>query len=123
MSQALGTEIRRLRTKAEFTLRGFAQKIGISAAHQSDIEYGRRLPSEKVLKEIAKTLSNVGASYEKLKELDTRLEPELEQWMQQTPGLGEMLREVRASNKSPQEVLRRLKKILKEEKKPTDPTK
>lgn len=123
MSQALGTEIRRLRTKAGFTLRGFAQKIGISAAHQSDIEYGRRLPSEKVLKEIARALSSVGASYEKLKELDTRLEPELAQWMDQTPGLGEMLREVRASNKSPQEVLRRLKKILKEEKKPKGPTK
>jgi transcriptional regulator with XRE-family HTH domain len=123
MSQALGTEIRRLRTKAGFTLRGFAKKIGISAAHQSDIEYGRRLPSEKVLREIAKALSNVGASYEKLKELDTRLEPALEQWMQQTPGLGEMLREVRASNKSPQEVLRRLKKILGEEKKPKDRTK
>ena len=123
MSQALGSEIRRLRTKAGFTLRGFAQKIGISAAHQSDIEYGRRLPSEKVLQEIAKALSNVGASYEKLKELDTRLDPELEQWMQQTPGLGEMLREVRASNKSPQEVIRRLKKLLAEEKKPKDRTK
>jgi len=123
MSHALGTEIRRLRTKAGFTLRGFAKRIGISAAHQSDIEYGRRLPSENVLKAIASNLANVGASYDKLKELDTRLEPELEQWMQQTPGLGEMLREVRASNKSPQEVLRQLKKVLEEEKKRKDRTK
>lgn len=107
MAKTLGSEIRRLRLKAGFTLRGFAEKVGISAAHQSDIEHNRRLPSDKVLEKMAHLLSSVGASLEEFKKLDARFEPELEQWVQETPAVGELLRQVRAA-KSPQELLRRL---------------
>lgn len=110
--EALGHAIRRLRLQAGYTLRGFAEEIGISAAHQSDIEHGRRAPSEKVLLETAKKLASVGATYESLRALDSRLGADLEKWVQSTPEAGQMLREMRSSNRSPADVLRELKALL-----------
>jgi transcriptional regulator with XRE-family HTH domain len=69
--RTLGSEIKRLRTEAKITLRKFADTIGISPAHQSDIEHDRRRPSQDVLKRIAKALRSVGATYETLDLLST----------------------------------------------------
>lgn len=108
MAETLGGAIRRLRTEAGFTLRGFAQEIGISAAHQSDIEYGRRLPGDEVLKAAARALKKVGATYEMLRALDPRLDRDLQEWMQRSPEVGRMLRQMKDSGRSPEEILRKL---------------
>ena len=39
------------------SLRSFATKIGVSAPYLSDIELGRRFPSEKILQKIKKELN------------------------------------------------------------------
>ncbi len=65
----LGQQIRKLRDARDLSLRELASKLGCSAPFLSDIELGRRYPSEKVLKEIARIL---GIELEKLKAHDTR---------------------------------------------------
>jgi len=119
MSAALGDEIRRLRLKADITLRAFAKQLGHTAAHQSDIEHGRRMPSERVLRKIADRLVHVGATYEGLSKLDPRLEPELEQLVRDNPEVRVLLRatdeRAKASGRSVRDILRELQQRLSEE--------
>jgi len=109
--KTLGDEIRRLRLKAEITLRAFAKELGHSAPFQSDIEHNRRMPSDETLRKMAKLLAHVGASYDRFRELDTRLGSELEQWVQKTPEARALLRETKASGRH-REVLEHLREIL-----------
>jgi transcriptional regulator with XRE-family HTH domain len=68
--KTLGEYIRELRDKKNLSLREFAAKIGdLSAAFLSDIELGRRYPSEKVLERMAKVL---GVKIEDMKKHDNR---------------------------------------------------
>lgn len=112
MPETLGQAIRRLRMEAGYTLRGFSELLGISAAHQSDIEHDRRKPSEKVLQNTAKHLRKVGATFESLRALDVRLEAELQDMVKTTPEVGQLLRQVRESGRSPRDVLRDLQRYL-----------
>jgi transcriptional regulator with XRE-family HTH domain len=115
MTKKLKDEIRRLRLKAGFKLREFARRVGISAAYLSDIEHGRRMPSDEVLHRMAESLEHVGATYQQLKSLDARIEAELAKWVEAHPEARQMLREVRSSKRPPKEVLEKLRKILKDE--------
>jgi transcriptional regulator with XRE-family HTH domain len=67
--ETLGSFMRRRRDELDLSLRGFAQQLNCSAAFVSDIELGRRNPSEKVLAEIARILL---VKVEKLQEMDVR---------------------------------------------------
>src|SRR2546423_11126202 len=70
MVKTLGERIRELREKEDLSLREFAKQLGgLSAAFLSDIELGRRHPSDKVLAEMAKVL---GTSLEDLRTYDLR---------------------------------------------------
>lgn len=69
MNTTLGERIRELREKMDLSLRELASKLRLSAAFLSDIELGRRYPSEKVLAQIAKEL---GTSLDDLQQHDTR---------------------------------------------------
>lgn len=53
----LGQFIRETRDKKDLSLREFARDLGCSAAFVSDIELGRRYPSEENFDKIAKLLS------------------------------------------------------------------
>jgi transcriptional regulator with XRE-family HTH domain len=66
---ALGDRIRELRDEKDLSLREFAKKLGCSAPFLSDIELGRRYPSEKLLVEIAR---NLGVTVDALKAHDVR---------------------------------------------------
>ena len=66
---SLGQRIRELRDKADLSLRGLAMRIGISAPFLSDIELGRRFPSEEILAKLADALD---VSPDELKQYDTR---------------------------------------------------
>lgn len=112
MGRPLGSEIRRLRQKAGFTLRGFAATVGVSPAHQSDIELGRRLPSDRVLRATAKAMVSAGTTYEALKAFDPRLGTDLEAWVQRSPEMAQLLREVRASRVPPRDVLQAVRTFL-----------
>jgi transcriptional regulator with XRE-family HTH domain len=55
--KALGEYIRELRQQKDLSLRDFAKRLGgKSAAFISDIELGRRFPSDPVLQDIARVL-------------------------------------------------------------------
>jgi transcriptional regulator with XRE-family HTH domain len=69
MPQTLGERIRELREAKDISLREFAAKLDVSPAFVSDIELGRRYPSDAVLAKMAKIL---GTTLEDLKALDTR---------------------------------------------------
>jgi transcriptional regulator with XRE-family HTH domain len=68
--ETLGTFIRRKREAKDISLREFARRIGVSAAFVSDIELGRRYPSEEFLAKIADELE---VEIEELRKLDTRV--------------------------------------------------
>lgn len=61
--------MRRRRDELDLSLREFAKRLDCSAAFISDIELGRRHPSEKVLAEIARVLE---VKLEKLQAMDVR---------------------------------------------------
>ncbi len=67
--EGLGAYIRKLRDERDLSLREFAKKLDVSAPFISDIELGRRHPSEEVLAKIAKVL---GVKVEDLRARDTR---------------------------------------------------
>ena len=54
--EGLGPYMRRRRDELDLSLREVAKRLDCSAAFISDIELGRRHPSEKVLTEIARVL-------------------------------------------------------------------
>ena len=66
---SLGQRIRELRDQADLSLRELAKSIGISPPFISDIELGRRFPSEEILKKLARALN---VSLEDLKQYDNR---------------------------------------------------
>lgn len=66
---AIGQHLRELRDKRDLSLREFAKKLGCSAAFVSDVELGRRYPSEEVLSDMARIL---GVTVAELKSHDIR---------------------------------------------------
>src|SRR5262249_11876703 len=113
-ADTLGEEVGRLRTKAGYTLRKFATDyLNVSAAHLSDIEHNRRRPSKELLEKIVNHLKHVGATYESLDRLNTRLEPEIQRWVSEQPAARQLLRKVKESGQDPRDVLRKLEQVLK----------
>lgn len=112
----LGAEIRRLRLVADMPLRELARRLDISAAHLSDIEHSRRMPSDELLQGIVRELQPVGATYEGLRQLDPRLEADLEQWVAGTPEVRQLLREAKDSGLSARDVLHELRGLLRDPK-------
>jgi len=108
----LGREIRRLRTLSGVSLRGFAQKIGVSAPHLSDIERDRRRPSKELLKTIARALKPVGATHASLDRLDARFESDLVEWTSENPEVRILLRKLKESGRPISEILKLLEKRL-----------
>src|SRR5262245_39593726 len=107
-ADTLGLEILRLRTRAGITLRSFAEKIGVSAPYVSDIEHDRRRPSDDVLRRIAKELKSVGATYEELDKLNSRLDRDIQAWVADNPSVRQMLRQVKQSGRDPKDILKQL---------------
>src|SRR4051794_31395193 len=99
----LGQRIRELRDATDLSLRECAGKLGISPAFLSDIELGRRHPSEKVLASIAKLL---GTSSEELSRYDTRPHvDELRRRAAEDPVFGLALRSLANGKVSAKEIL------------------
>jgi transcriptional regulator with XRE-family HTH domain len=68
--KALGEKIRELREAKDISLREFSRQLGeLSAAFVSDVELGRRFPSNDVLAKMARVL---GVKLEELKNYDSR---------------------------------------------------
>lgn len=67
--KSLGEQIKVVRLRLRFSLRKFAESVGIAPSFLSDIELGRRFPSDDVLTIIAEKLD---VEFEELKSLDVR---------------------------------------------------
>lgn len=67
--KSLGERIRELRDEKDISLRELGKRLDVSAAFLSDVELGRRHPSEKVLVELARVLQT---KLEDLRAYDTR---------------------------------------------------
>jgi transcriptional regulator with XRE-family HTH domain len=67
--EGIGPFIRRRRDELDLSLRELAKKLDCSPAFISDIELGRRHPSDKVLVEMARVLK---VKVEELRDMDVR---------------------------------------------------
>lgn len=116
MSKPLGTRIREIREECDLSLREFAKKLGdVSPAHVSDIELGRRFPSDDLLVKMARLLS---VRFEELKKLDLRPPiEELKKLVASNPVYGVALRKLADHEISPEDLLKLLKKSDRENKK------
>lgn len=112
--KTIGERIRELREDKDISLRELASKVGVSAAFMSDVELGRRQPSDKHLAALARILRT---PLEELKEHDTR--PPLEAVRRKTnanPEYGFALRRIVDSKITSQELLEFLRKRERKEK-------
>jgi transcriptional regulator with XRE-family HTH domain len=106
--KTLGERIRELREKRDLSVRELAKKIGVSAPFLSDVELGRRHPSDDVLKSIAAILET---SFEELHKHDSRPPvQELRRMAASDPAMGFALRQVVDQGVTSDELLDFLKK-------------
>jgi transcriptional regulator with XRE-family HTH domain len=106
--RTLGERIRELRDQQDLSVRELARKIEVSAPFLSDVELGRRHPSDEVLKAIAKAL---GTTFDDLKKHDSRLPvQELKRITASNPAMGFALRKVVDEEIDPDELLEFLKR-------------
>ncbi len=105
MTKTLGERIRELREEKDLSLREFAKKLGgLSPAFLSDVELGRRYPSDKVLADMARVL---GTTVEDLRSFDARAPvEELKRRANADPVWGLALRRVIDKDVTPEELLK-----------------
>ena len=100
----LGERIRELREQLDLSLREFAAKLGLSAPFVSDIELGRRYPSEKVLADIAKILRT---TVQDLQKYDTRAPVEdIKRLASKNPAYGLAFRTIVDNKIDPEDLLK-----------------
>lgn len=105
MDTTLGEKIRELRENKDISLREFAKKLGdVSAAHISDIELGRRYPSDSLLLKIAALLD---VSIEELQRYDNRAPvDEIKRLVQSDPAFGFAFRTLVDKKISPEDIMK-----------------
>ena len=101
----LGEKIRELRENKDISLREFAKKIGdVSAAHISDIELGRRYPSDSLFLKIAALLE---VSMDELQQYDNRAPvDEIKRLVQSDPAFGFAFRKLVDKKISPEDIMK-----------------
>lgn len=105
-----------MRDQKDLSLRELCKKAGdISPAFLSDIELGRRHPSDEVLKHIARVL---GANFDELKKYDNRpAVEEIRRRAMNDPKMGFAFRRLLDENVSPEELLNLANQKAKRDKK------
>jgi len=84
--QSLGEAIRDLRQKSDMSLRDLAKKANISPPFLSDIESGKRYPSDETLRDLGRILK---VSFDELKKYDHRESvSDLRKMIETNPSLG-----------------------------------
>lgn len=109
----MGQRLRELRERAGFSLREVAKAAGISAPFLSDVELGRRFPTNETLALIAQKLR---ASADELKKHDHRSAlADLKRLAEGSPTLGAAVRalveEVQSGKLTPTELAAKLRRV------------
>ena len=90
--QTLGQHLRELREKSHISLRSLAARVRITPPYLSDIELGRRHPSDRVLADLAKALRTTA---DDLRRYDPKaLLDDIRQRLDHDAGYGSALRRV-----------------------------
>jgi len=107
--KTLGQCVKELRDAKDLSLREFAKRLGgLSAAFLSDVELGRRFPSEELLAKMARVLET---TVEKLKSHDMRAPvEELKRRAASDPVFGLALRKVLEKDVSADQLIELAKK-------------
>lgn len=104
----LAEAIRLLREMEGLTLRGLAEKVGVTAPFLSDLEHGRRQTNQ--LEAFANALN---VPVEELQALDARVSPDLKTWLAANPQLLTLLKDMQSSGRDiPLEALRQASGLL-----------
>ena len=108
-SMTLGDRLRQLRETKDLSLRELAKQLGdVTAAHLSDIEFGRRFPSDDLLRKLAGFFK---VDEKQLRALDTRPPvDELKRMAQSDPVLGLALRKLASKEITGEDILKLTKK-------------
>jgi transcriptional regulator with XRE-family HTH domain len=116
MTATLGQRIRELREGRDLSLRDLARKLGgFSAAHLSDIELGRRFPSDELLANIADKLDTTVAD---LRQYDSRPPlDEIKKMAEANPAYGFALRKMVEKHITPEDIERLIEDKSKGDKK------
>jgi transcriptional regulator with XRE-family HTH domain len=106
---AFGSKLREEREKKDISLRELAKKIGVSGAFLSDIELGRRFPSQDKIELLA---NEIGIPVGELSQYDFRDEADIiRKMMFADPNAGmafRTLKEKISNGENPQTILERL---------------
>ena len=106
--KTLGERIRELRGERDLSVRELAKRVEKSAAFLSDVELGRRHPSDDVLTQIA---SELNTSVQALRQFDARPPiQELRRLSAVNPAMGFALRRMVDQGVSAEELLQFVKK-------------
>jgi transcriptional regulator with XRE-family HTH domain len=104
MGITLGDRLRLLREERDLSLRELAKHLGgVTAAHLSDIEFGRRYPSDELLAKMARFFRVIEAE---LRALDTR--PPVEEIRRRAladPAFGIALRRLIDKEVTPEQIM------------------
>ncbi len=87
--KTLGETIREARLKLDITLREFARRLGLAPSYISDVETDRRVPSEEVLKKMARILR---LDVHELLARAGRVSEEAERFLRRNPEAGVLFR-------------------------------
>ncbi len=105
--KTFGERVRELREAADLSVRELAKRIGVSAPFLSDVELGRRYPSDDVLRKLA---AQLGTSAAELQKYDARAPmQELKRMAASNPAMGFALRKVVDEGVSAEDLLEFLK--------------
>lgn len=113
LAASMGQRLRELRERAGLSLREVAKAAKISAPFLSDVELGRRFPTNETLALIAQKL---GASADHLKKHDHRSAlADLKRLAEGSPSLGAALRalvdQIQSGNLTPDELAAKLRSV------------
>ena len=105
--KTLGEYLRELRETKDFSVRELAKRLGVSAPFLSDVELGRRHPSNDVLSKLARELDTTVVE---LRRHDARAPiQELRRIAASNPAMGFALRKVVEDGVDPEDLLRYLR--------------
>ncbi|HEY3819947.1 MAG TPA: helix-turn-helix transcriptional regulator [Polyangiaceae bacterium] len=100
--KSLGEAVRILREDQGLTLRALAEKVGVTAPFLSDLEHGRRQTDRH-----EKLAAALNVPVDELRQLDSRLSPDLKDWLAANPKLVALLKDMQSSGRPvPLEALR-----------------
>jgi transcriptional regulator with XRE-family HTH domain len=107
-TRTFGDWIREARVARDLSLRELARLLKIAPSYLSDIENGRRIPSEEVTRELSRVLE---LDFDELMAVAGRVGVDTERYLRRTPAAGALFRKISEGRLSDAD-LRRLDKTV-----------